>query len=221
MLLRTWLHSTDGARSAENTSFLDGLLHRGCKVAPPGATISINETVEQDVPLIQLSFKIPEPCHSTGVSSIPVWVPRTCVGTNFIQPNVIFYALSEETIGWLAGVGPKHSLCRLYGPNNRQHVQSFSSDWHQVRDRFHSFISSLRETHTLFPVLGQMSGAFGTIEVARAMTRSGEIAMGYTVTLALSSGNNMVLYLPIRVAQLPRQWVLDWLEVQVQFARVE
>jgi hypothetical protein len=171
------------------------------------------------VPLIELSFNIPQPCHSTGIRSIPVLVPTACVGTNNIQPNIIFYALSEEVIRWLAGVGPRHALVGLCGPNSLQrHGRAFSSDWHQLRGQFRLFIHSLREAHTRFPGLGQMSGAFGVIEVTHARTRSGEVGMDYIVTLALPNGHNMAVYLPSRVAQLPREWMLDWLEVQVQLS---
>jgi hypothetical protein len=181
-------------------------------------TVSANETLQQGVRFIQLAFHIPQPYQSNGVVSIPVLVPTACVGTNTIQPNFIFYALIEETIGWLAGVGPKHSLVRLCGPNSRQHAQQFSSDWNRLRDRFQGFISSLRETSILFPGLGQLSGAFGVIEVAHARTDSGEMTMDYIVTLALASGHNMRLYLPRGVAQLPRPWMLDWLEIQIEFS---
>jgi hypothetical protein len=178
----------------------------------------MTETLQQGVPVIQLSFHLPQPYQSAGVMSTPVLVPTACVGTNTIQPNIIFYALVEETIGWLAGVGPKHSLVRLWGPNSRQQAQQFSSDRNRLRDRFQVFISSLRETDILFPGLGQLSGAFGAMEVAHARTGSGEMTMDYTVTLALASGDNMGVYLPRGVAQLPRPWMLDWLEIQIEFS---
>jgi hypothetical protein len=84
-----------------------------------------------------------------------------------------------------------------------------------LRNGFRLFICSLHEAHPRFTGLGQMSGAFGIIEVAHAKTGPGEITIDYTVTLALFNGRDMGLYLPSRVAQLPRERMLDWLEAQI------
>jgi hypothetical protein len=46
------------------------------------------------------------------VQSIAILIPTARVGTGIYQPNNIF--LIEEIIAWLAGVGPKNAVIRLY-----------------------------------------------------------------------------------------------------------
>ena len=220
MHLRAWAHSMsdDGARSNANCRFLDGLLRLGSLAATPGMTIAIDQTVEQGIPCIRINFYLPQTCHSTGVRSIPVLVPTACVGTGTYQPVEIFYALIEEIIVWMAGIGPKHTLVRLYCNNYGQPVaRSHSASWQQLHGGFASFISTLRHSYHHFPGLGQMSGAFGVIEVAQARTSSQSISADYIVTLTLGNRQQMLLFLPHSVAQLPREWMLDWLEVENEF----
>jgi hypothetical protein len=96
-------------------------------------TISVNQTAEQGVPCIALHFYLPQVYHSTGVESIPVVVPTACVGTGIYQPIEIFYALIEEIIGWLAHVGPKDTLVRLYHQYHGQPpTRSYSLNWQQA-----------------------------------------------------------------------------------------
>jgi len=220
MHLRTWALSTtnDGARSASNCRFLDGLLRDGSLVSTPGMTITCDQTLQQGTPCILLDFHLPLACQSNGVSSIAVLVPTACIGTGIFQTNNIFYALIEETIGWLACVGPKHTLVRLYLENSGQALpRSYSSDWVQRRNSFALFITSLRPSRHQSG-LGQTSGALGVMEVAQAMTSSQDISGGYVVTLTLRNGQRRQSFLPRSVAQLREEWRLDWLEVQNEFS---
>jgi hypothetical protein len=182
-------------------------------------TISVEQVVEQGIPCIRLHFHLPEVYHSTGVASIPVLVPTACIGTGIHQHYTIFYALLEEVIGWLARVGPKNTLVRLYHQNHGQPpVRSYSSDWQLLHNGFTLFISNLRQPSNSFPGLGQISGNYGIIEVMQARTSSGHVSADYIVRLTLNSGQRMSLYLPRRVAQLSKDWLLDWLEIQNEFS---
>src|SRR5258708_39236845 len=118
MRLRVWAHSTerDGARSPAHCIFLDGLLRRGSVATMPD-TISVDQATAHDIPCVQIHFRLPRLCQSSGVSSIPVLIPSSSVGTGNVQLEVVFCALLEEIIGWLAGVGPKNTLVRLFGNN--------------------------------------------------------------------------------------------------------
>ena len=153
-----------------------------------------------------------------GVTSIPVLVPRAMVGTNNIQTPVIFYALVEEMIGWLAQIGPKHSLVRLYLNHNGQHPRSYSSRWRDLHSGFTTFISTMRDMLSLFPGPGQFVGTFGVIEVAQARTSSGDISGDYLVTITLDNRQQMTLLLPRPVAKLPQAFIFDWLEVENEFS---
>ena len=186
-------------------------------------TISVDQIAQQGIPCIRLHFHLPHAYHSTGVTSIPVLIPTACIGTGSYQPEIIFYALLEEIIGWLARVGPKNSLVRLYHQNHGQPlVRSYSSDWQLLHNGFALFISSLRQPENAFPGHGRISGSYGVIEVAQATTSSGHISADYIVTLTLNNRQRMSLYLPRSVAQLPKDWPLDWLEIQNEFSnRVE
>jgi hypothetical protein len=221
MRLRAWAYSTsnDGARSVANCQFLDGLLHRGSLAAAPGMTISVDQTVEQGIPCIRLRFRLPQVYHSSGVQSIPVLIPTECAGTGMYQPFLIFCALLEETIGWLTRVGPKNTLIRLYHQNHGQPLaRSYSLDWQQLHSGFALFIGSLRQSYSAFPGLGQISGSHGALEVTQARTPSGQVSADYLVTLTLSNRQRMSLFLPGSVAQLPKDWLFDWLEVQNEFS---
>lgn len=221
MNLRVWAYSTSnsGARSPANYRFLDGLLHRGFLAAVPGMAITVNQVVEQGTPCVHLHFHLPQVYHSTGVTTIPVLVPTACIGTGSYQPQDIFYALLEEIIGWLAQVGPKHTLVRMYLKNyDHPPVESYSSNWQMLHNGFALFISSIRQSSNSFPGLGQLSGSYGLIEVAQARTPSGRVSSDYTVTLTLSNRLRMSLYLHRSVAQLPKDWLLDWLEIQNEFS---
>ena len=182
-------------------------------------TISIDQTEEQGLPCIRLKFHLPQESHSNGITSIPVLLPTALVGTNQCQSSMIFYALIEELIGWLARIGPKHSLVRLCQQNNGQPLpRSYSSSWQDLHSGFTLFINSIRESQSPFPGLGQFNGTFGVIEVAQARTSSDEIASDYFVSLTLSNKQRMSLFLPRRVAMLPRDFMLDWLEAQNEFS---
>ena len=63
-----------------------------------------------------------------------------------------------------------------------------------------------------------MSGALSVIEVAQARTSSREITSDYIVTLTLDNQQQMSLFLPRSVAQLPREWIYNWLGVQNEFS---
>ena len=221
MHLRTWAHSVgdEGARSQANCRLLDALLRLGSLVVTDGVTITVDQAMEGGIPCLRINFCLPQAFHSTGIRSIPILVPAAWVGTGNIQPNLIFYALIEEIIGWLAGVGPKHTFVRQYRNNNGEPLaRSHSASWVHLHRGFSSFINILRDSHHQFPGLGQMSGAFGVIEVARAMTSSQEATADYIVTLTLNNRQRMSLLLPRRVAQLPREWMLDWIEVRNEFS---
>ena len=221
MRLRTWAISTsdDAAGSAANSRYLDWLLRRGCLATGPGVTISMDQTEEQGLPCIRLKFHLPQESHSNGVTSIPVLLPTAFVGTNQCQTFLIFYALIEEVIGWLAHIGPKHSLIRLHQQNNGQPLpRSYSSGWQDLHSGFALFISSMRESQGNFPGLGQFNCTSGVMEVAQARTSSDEITSDYLVSLTLSNKQRMSLFLPRRVAILPRDFMLDWLEVQNEFS---
>lgn len=182
-------------------------------------TISVNQTAERMVPCIALHFYLPQVYRSSGVESIPVVVPTACVGTGMYQPSLVFYALLEEIIGWLAHVGPKNSLVRLYHQNHgRPPTRSYSLNWQQLHSGFSLFINCLRQSYRPFPGLGQISGSYGIIEVAQARTSSGDVSADYVVALTLDNGQCMSLFLPRSVAQLANDWLLDWLEVQNEFS---
>jgi len=181
--------------------------------------ISANQVEEQGVPCIRLDFHLPRVYHSTRVASIPVLIPTTHIGTGFYQPLHVFYSLLEEIIGWLARAGPKNTLIRLHYQNHsRPLAHSYSSDCQLLRNGFTSLISSLREPHTSFPGLGQICSSYGVIEITQAMTSSGHISADYMVRLTLNNRQRMSLYLPRGVAQLTKDWLLDWLEIQNQFS---
>ncbi len=221
MRLRTWALSTSGdaAGSAANCRFLDTLLRRGCLATTPGVTISVDQTEEQGLPCIRLRFHIPQESHSNGVTSISVLLPTAFAGTNQCQTSLIFCALIEELIGWLARIGPKHSLIRLFRNQNGQPLpRSYSSSWQELHSGFALFISTMRESGNPFPGLGQFNGTFGVIEVAQARTSSDELTSEYFVTITLSNKRQMTLLLPRRVAILPREFMLDWLEAQNEFS---
>jgi hypothetical protein len=221
MHLREWAHSvsTDGAASAANCQFLDGLLRRGSLAATPGITIAVDQIEEQGVPCVRLRFHLPRVYHSNGVQSIPVLVLRECVGTNRYPTQFIFYALIEEIIGWLAHVGPKHTLIRLSRNNHGQTVpRSYSSNWHLLHSSFNLFISRLRHSNNPFPGLGPISDDFGVIDVAEARSSPRAISADYVVTLTLNNKQRMSLFLPHSIAKLPRELVLDWLEIQNSFS---
>jgi hypothetical protein len=182
-------------------------------------TISADQTEELGVHCVRLHFHLPQEIQSNAITSIPVLIPRAFVGTDNYQTTLIFYALVEEIIGWLAHVGPKHSLIRLYRKNNGQQAQrSYSSGWQDLHSGFTTFINSLRHSQTLFPELGQIVGTFGVIEVAQARTSSGEISSDLAISLTLSNKQRLSLFLPRTVASLPRDFMLDWLELQNEFS---
>ena len=104
----------EGARSQANCRLLDALLRLGSLVVTDGVTIAVDQTVGGGIPCLRMSLYLPQTCHSTGVRSIPLLVPAACVGTDTFQSILIFYALIEEIMGWLAGVGPNHIVVRLY-----------------------------------------------------------------------------------------------------------
>jgi hypothetical protein len=181
--------------------------------------ISANQVEEQGTPCTRLHFLLPRVCHSTGVASIPVLVPTASVGTGIYQPIDIFYSLLEEIIGWLACAGPKDALVRLFHQNHgRPLAHSYSSDWTLLHNGFKSFFSSLRQPGTSFPDLGQISRSYGVIEVTQARAPSGQVSANYVVRLTLNNGQRMSLYLPLSVAQLTKDWLLDWLEIQNEFS---
>jgi len=221
MRLRVWVYSTnnDGARSPANCRFVDGLLHRGSLTAVPGVTTSVDQIAEQGIPCFRIHFRLPQVYHLTRVEAIPILVPSACVGTGIYRPTDIFYALLEEIIAWLARVGPKSTLVRLYLQNHGQpRTRDNALDWQQMHNGFTWFISSLRQAYGQFPGLGQISGVYGVIEVAQAMTSSSHVSADYIVTLTLDNKRRMSLFLPRSVAQLPKDWLLDWLEVQNEFS---
>jgi hypothetical protein len=153
------------------------------------------------------------------VEFIAILVPTVCVGTGHYQPNFIFYSLIEEIIAWLAGVGPRNTLIRLYIQNNGQpHARSYSSSWQLLHNGFTIFIESLRQSYHQFPGLGQVSGGFGFIEFAQARTSANHVSWDYVVTLTLNNRQQMSLFLPRTVAQLPRDWLLDWITIQNEFS---
>jgi hypothetical protein len=211
--------SSDGAMSGMNRRFLDGLLRRGSLAATPGMTISVGETTEYGIPCIRLHFHFPLAFNLNMIQSIPVLVPTACLGTVIYPINFIFYALIEEMIGWLANIGPRHTLVRLYRDNHGQPLpRAYSSNWQQLHSGFTLFISSLRQSNDLFPGLGSISGAFGAIEVMQARTSSGEISPDVVVILTTSDNQRMSLFLPRNVTKLPLDFTLDWLELQNEFS---
>ena len=210
--------NTYGARSAENRHFLDGLLRHHEEVVR-GTTISVDQTVKQCTPCTAINFLLPLGYQSNGVTTIPVTVPTACLGTTILGHDDIFYALIEEIIVWLAGVGPKHTLIRLYHHNHNpgeRLPRSFRGE--QPYSDFESFITNLRNTQNHLPSLGQASVVLGVMEVAQARTPSHKVSADFIVTLTLNNRERMSFYLPHSVGQLPFDWVLDWLEVQYRFA---
>jgi hypothetical protein len=182
MCFRVWAYSTanDGARNAPNWQFVDGLLRHGSLATMPGMTFAIDQTIEQGVPCFRLHFLLPRAYHSTGVGSVPVLLPTAGVGTNMVQPHHVFYTLLEETIGWLANVGPKNTLVRLHHNSHGQLARSDSLDWQQLHNGSMLFIGSLRQSHGRVPGLGQISGSFGVIEVAQqARTPSNHVSSDF------------------------------------------
>jgi hypothetical protein len=207
----------DGARSPANHQFLHGFLRHGSMVTMHGTTIEVGQTVEQGVPCFRLAFLLPQACQLNSMRAIAVLVPNPWVGTGIADPITIFYALIEEIIGWLANVGPKHTLIRLYNSDRRQPLPH-SPNWNQLHSGFISFIDKLRPSRDSFINVGQLSGAFGVIEVSQARTPAHDVSADFIVTLTLSNRQQMSLFLPRSVAQLPFEWMLDWLEVQNTFS---
>ena len=182
-------------------------------------TISIDDTQEQGLPCKRLWFHLPQGFHANGVTAIPVLVPSAMMGTNQYQTPLIFYSLVEELIGWLARIGPKHSLVRLYLNNHQQQLpRSYSSHWRDLHSGFTMSISSMRDIPSLIPGSGHLSGTFGAIEVVQARTSSGVLSGDYIVTLTLNNNQQMSLLLPRGVATLPREFMFDWLEAQNEFS---
>lgn len=133
--------------------------------------------------------------------------------------DFIFYTLIENMIGWLAPIGRKDTLVHLYRSHLGQPIpRSYSSDWHALHNGFTSLISHLRHSSDPFPGLGQVSGTFGGIEVTQARTSLGDVSSDYVVTLVLSNGQRMSLFLPRKIAKLSRDFMFDWLEVQNEFS---
>ena len=219
MSLRKWALSTsaEGAMSTANYQFVDRFLRQGSLVPNPEARISSDHTEEQGVPCVRLRFHLPHDGQSNASTSIAVLVPT--MGTDKIQVSDVFYALIEELIGWLARIGPHHTLVRLFHHDNRQrHPRSYSSSWQHTHSQFSLLISSLRGSEALFPGLGRISSAIGVMEVGQAMTSSDELSSELVVTLTLSNKQRMEIFLPRRVATLPRDFMLDWLDTQNEFS---
>ena len=171
------------------------------------------------MPCVRLSFQIPQGSQSNAITAISVLVPRAFVGTNMLVIQFIFYALVEELIGWLAGVGPKNSLIRLYhNSNGRQHPRSYSSSWHRLHSGFTLLITNLRDDKILFPGLGQFSSAFGVIKVAHARTAPGQVTSDFAVSITLNNKQQITILLPCNIAKLPKDLVLDWLEIRNEFS---
>ena len=213
MYLRTWAHSTldGGARSPSNHQFLAGLLRHGSLTAPPDIAVSRME--EQGVPCLHLAFHLPHVFHDTGVTTIPVLIPSAYIGTGSYEPVDIFYCLLEGVISWLAGTGPIHTLIQLYRRSHGQPLAPSSSP------HFSIFIDSLRrQPQSSSSGLGQMSGTLGVIEVMQARTWSGHISADYIANLTLSDGRHMSFHLPRSVAMLGKDWLLDWLSIQIAFS---
>ena len=78
----------------------------------------------------------------------------------------------EEMIGWMAGVGPKHSLIRLYLNNrNESLAHAGSSRWQQLKSSFVLFITSLRHSHRQFlPDLQSTRRAMSSTEPLQGST---------------------------------------------------
>ena len=171
--------------------------------------------MEQGLPCTILLFWLPQTYHPSGVKTIPVLVPNAWLGTPALNHNDIFSALVEEMIVWLARISPKHTLVRLHHKNDnhgQRYPQSSSSE--QPRDGFSAFINSLRNSQNHCSSLGQTSGPLGTMKVMQATTSSNEVSADYIVTLTLSTRQQMSLFVPRNIGQLPFDWLLDWLEVQ-------
>ena len=178
-------------------------------------TISVDQGTVQAVPCITVHFRLPQ---EYGGDSVRVLVPTASLTGTFV-PIHIFYALLEEMIALQARVGPQNSLVRVFIDNDGQPLpQSWSPSWHQLHSGFSLFITSLRQSGNGFPGLGQISGAFGVIEVTHARRSSGVILADYVVTLALNNGQRMSQSVPYSVAVLPTEWLLDWLEVKNEFS---
>jgi len=122
-------------------------------------------------------------------------------------------------IGWLARVGPKNSLIRLYLNNNGQPPHHlYSTSWQQLHSGFTQLINSLRDSDTLFPSLGHFSSTFGVIEVSQARTPSNEISSDFALSLTLNNRRRMSLFLPRRIGNLGRDFALDWVVIQNGFS---
>jgi len=220
MQLYAWAHSMsiDGARSISNCEFLVRVLGDRVSVAMTGTTISASQTVEKGVACIRLLFHLPLACQTNAVSAIPVLVPDAWAGSGSVEPTDIFDALIEEIIILLGGFGPRHSLIRLYQNNDGRRPHQHSSGRQQPHDGFLLFFNILRQSHHSFPSLGEVSGAFGVLEVAQARTPSHEVSGDFIVTVTLSNREQMSLFLQRSIARLPMDWMLDWLEVQHRFS---
>ena len=190
-------NDTYGARSAENRHFLDGLLRHHAKVAR-GTTISVDQTVKQSIPCTAIKFSLPLGCQSNGVTTIPVIVPTAWLGTTILAHDDIFYALIEEIIVWLAGVGPKHTLMRLYH-DNHNHGQRLPQLFRGERPHsdFESFISNLRQSQNHLPDLDEASGALGVMEVTQARTPSHQVSADFIVTLTLNNRERILSSYPV------------------------
>jgi hypothetical protein len=198
--------SFDGARSPANQNFLANLLRHDNRDGVNETSISLEDKVEQGLPFIIIHFHLPQAFQPNNVRTIPVRIPGVYIGTGTLQPGDIYSSLIEEMISWMAGLGPKHSIVRLHY-NHRLRLPLSSSSG------FTTLIDGLRRSQHHFPGLG----ALGVMEVVQATTSSHDTSGDYKVTLTLSNGRQLSLFIPRGIGVLPFALVLDWIEVQDKF----
>ena len=91
-------------------NYLDGFLQMAAWPLRQGLPSRLTKQRSSGVPCARLRFHLPQGSQSNGITTIPVLLPITYVGTDIYQTNLFLYALLEEIIGWLARVGPKPNL---------------------------------------------------------------------------------------------------------------
>ena len=137
-------------------------------------------------------------------------------GSGLLELTNIFNSLVQNIIIWLRRAGSDHSLMRLYRNDRRPHQHS--SDGQRPHGGFLTCFNILRQSNYSFSSIGEVSGAFGTLRIAPGLTSSDKISAYFIVTITLSNRERMWIFLERGIAQLPMDWVLDWLEMQHRFS---
>ena len=177
-----------------------------------------NESVLIPSPPPRFSSTEPSPRTSS-----PFYSPSFPVSASVRRypPQTTFYSSIEEIIGWLAGVGHKHSLIRLYLNNRSESLaHSSSSSWQQLHSCFVLFITSLRRSHRQF-LLALQSTRSTMAVLSRCKGASySSVEIGHLWALSVRLGCSSEVYIDVRPAPAEsRRVALKYSVRSSQFAR--